>query len=500
MNIFLHGHDYRYAVEQLLLTLYPDERPVYPPGPAGDNSVSVTLRRGERFAVATCVLRRQGTARGQARIALGKLTDPSQARRLEQRIVKAAFYRAALALGREKPVWGCLTGVRPAKFFTGLTERDGLSAPQAERALVRDFDVDPARARLCARAAAAAETVRAVLGPRDVCLYIGIPYCPTRCAYCSFVSVDAPRLLKTIPAYLDALGRELDAVARTVEEAGLRIISVYVGGGTPTTLSPAELDRLLGTVRRLFDLTACREFTVEAGRPDTVTAEKLAVLRAHAVDRVSVNPQTMSDAVLAAIGRRHTAEQVREAAAMVRNAGGFAMNMDLIAGLPGDTPETFAATLREVLGMGPENVTVHTLALKKGSRFLTEGAAFPAAGAVGAMLDRASEALAGAGYAPYYLYRQKFMSGSFENVGWTRPGFENLYNICIMEELCPILAAGAGGATKLVAPGGVVRRIMDPKYPREYLDHIDAICAAKAGIPAFFPARGEETTHALLLD
>lgn len=500
MNIFLHGHDYRYAVEQLLLTLYPNERPVYPTEPTRENSVTVTLHRGERFAVATCILRRRGFARGQARIGLGKLSDPSQARRLEQRIVKTAFYRAALALGQEKPAWGCLTGVRPAKFFTGLVDRDGLTPAQAERALIRDFDVDPVRARLCARAAAAADTVSAALGAQDVCLYIGIPYCPTRCAYCSFVSVDAPRLLKTIPAYLDAIDQELGAVARAVEAAQLRVVSIYVGGGTPTTLSAAELDRLLGTVRRLFDLTGCREFTVEAGRPDTVTAEKLAVLRAHGVGRVSVNPQTMSDEVLAAIGRRHTAQQVREAVAMVNAAGGFALNMDLIAGLPGDTPSTFATTFREVLDMDPENITIHTLALKKGSKFLTEGAALPGAKSVGIMLDLASDGLAGAGYAPYYLYRQKFMSGSFENVGWTRPGFENLYNICIMEELCSILAAGAGGSTKLVAPGGVVRRIMNPKYPCEYLDHIDAICAAKAGILAFFPARREETTHGLLSD
>jgi len=486
MDIRLIGHDYKYAVEQMLLTLYPDDRPVYSDR-AGEEGVVVSLRRGDRFTTAVCRLRRDGaSARGRAQFATAGAGNPSDTVRLEQRIVKLAFYRAALALGHEKPVWGSLTGVRPAKFLAGLTERDGLTPAQAKRALVREHGVDPDRAELCAQAAAAAEKVRASLTGEDVCLYVGIPYCPTRCAYCSFVSVDAPKLLRTIPAYLDALEREMAAAARAVRDSGRRVIAVYVGGGTPTTLSAPELDRLLGKIRELFDLGACREFTVEAGRPDTVTEDKLSVLRTHGVDRVSVNPQTMSDAVLSAIGRHHTVRQVYEAVEMVRRVGGLGLNMDLIAGLPGDTPDRFARTVKSVLALGPENITVHTLALKKGSRFLTEGADLPDGAAVGQMLLCARERLSESGYAPYYLYRQKFMSGSFENVGWTLPGFENVYNICIMEELCPILAVGAGGSTKLTAPGGVVKRIMAHKYPKEYMEHVEEICAAKESIVSFF--------------
>ena len=487
MDIFLRGHDYRYAVEQMLLTLYPDERPVYPDAPGGADCVEVSLRHGKRYTVAACRLTRGGKiARAQARFALDRAAEHVDAVRLEQRIVKLSFYRAALALGHEKPVWGSLTGVRPAKFFVNLMERDGLSFAGAQRALTSEHGVDPDRAALCARAAEAALSARSSLSPEDICLYIGIPYCPTRCAYCSFVSVDAPKLLKTIPDYLDALDREIDAVAKAVEKSSLRVISVYVGGGTPTTLSAPELDRLLRKLRTAFDLGRCREFTVEAGRPDTVTEEKLAVLASRGVDRVSVNPQTMSDDVLRAIGRHHTAAQVVDTVDMVRRAGSFVLNMDLIAGLPGDTPEGFERTLDSVLALGPENVTVHTLALKKGSKFLTERAALPGGGAVGSMLDTARKSLGAAGYLPYYLYRQKYMSGSFENVGWTKPGFENLYNICIMEELCPILAMGAGGSTKLVAPGGIVRRLTAPKYPKEYMERIDDTCAAKAQIGAFF--------------
>ena len=488
MNVYLYGHDYKYAVEQMLLTLYPEERPVYPAAPCPGDGVAVALRRGERYVTASCRLTREGcTARGTARLSLAKLGEGEDAVRLEQRLVKSAFYRAALAHGHEKPVWGCLTGVRPAKFLAGLVRRDGLTPAGAERALIREFGVEPERAAVCAAAAAAVARAEATLAPEDVCLYIGIPYCPTRCAYCSFVSVDAPKLLATIPAYLDALEREMAAAAETVRLSGRRIAAVYVGGGTPTTLSAAQLEWLLRRTKELFDLSACREFTVEAGRPDTVTEEKLAVLAGHGVDRVSVNPQTISDEVLRAIGRHHTAAEVRTAVAMVKKTGGLAFNMDLIAGLPGDTPETFAATMEEVIAFAPENITVHTLAMKKGSRFLTEGdVALPDGAAVGEMLSLAREKLTAAGYGPYYIYRQKFMSGSFENVGWTKPGFENLYNICIMEELRGILAVGAGGSTKLVAPGGVVRRLMAPKYPREYMERIGDTCAAKAEIVRFY--------------
>ena len=224
-----------------------------------------------------------------------------------------------------------------------------------------------------------------------------------------------------------------------------------------------------------------------------MTEEKIAVLVSHGVNRVCVNPQTMSDAVLEEIGRHHTAAQVREAVAMVKKFPQLAFNMDLIAGLPGDTPESFSDTVREVIALGAENITVHTLALKKGSRFLTEGTALPDGKAVGEMLGDAREKLEAAGYAPYYLYRQKFMSGSFENVGWTKPGYENLYNICIMEELCGILAVGAGGSTKLTAPGGVVKRLMAPKYPREYMDRIARTCAEKDEIVRFYNSEPKGT-------
>ncbi len=314
-----------------------------------------------------------------------------------------------------------------------------------------------------------------------------MPFCPTRCAYCSFVSQSVEKSMGLIEPFVSALEREIEAAAAAVGEAGLRPVSLYFGGGTPTTLSAAQLERVLSKLESCFELGALREFTVEAGRPDTITEEKLRVLRDHGVDRVSVNPQTMSDAVLDAIGRRHTAADVVSALETVRSVGGFAVNMDLIAGLPKDSYDGFADTLRRVLALAPENVTVHTLSLKRGSRITLEGAALPGAEEVGGMLALASRELRAAGWSPYYLYRQKFMSGGFENVGWSKEGFVNLYNICMMEELCSVVAMGGGGSTKLVRrDGGRNIRFIEPKYPQEYISGIDGVCAGKSRIASFY--------------
>jgi oxygen-independent coproporphyrinogen-3 oxidase len=290
-----------------------------------------------------------------------------------------------------------------------------------------------------------------------------------------------------IAPFLEALDREIDAVAEQVRQTGLRVVSLYMGGGTPTTLTSAQLDSLLTKLETAFDLSGLRECTVEAGRPDTITMEKLAVLRCHGTDRVSVNPQTMSDAVLEAIGRRHSAEDIRKALRQVRETGGFAVNMDLIAGLPTDSVEGFSRTVDAVLELEPENITVHTLSIKRGARLHFGEESLPTDGEVKAMLDYAEAGLRADGYSPYYLYRQKNMSGGVENTGWTKPGRENLYNICIMEELCSILALGAGGSTKLVRrDGGKNERFVAPKYPAEYIADIDRICRDKDKISRFY--------------
>ena len=487
MKLYLKGHDYKYAAEQMLLTLFPGERPSYPDRPAGEgeDSLTLSLSLGARWATARAVLTRDG--RRWTAAARAPVPAPDAGRverdRVLQRVVKNAFYRAGVqALGREPP-WGGLTGVRPVKLPTRALEQ-GATRRQADRLLRDLYRVSAPRRALALDCAQATLAAKRTLAPEDVSLYVGIPFCPTRCAYCSFVSAGVGRTFSLMEPYVDALCREIAAAGAAVRRGGRRIKSVYIGGGTPTTLSPALLDRLMGALEGAFDLSACAEYTVEAGRPDTITAEKLSVLRERGCTRVSVNPQSMDDRVLAAIGRAHSAADILQAWDLVRRAGFPYANMDLIAGLPTDTPEGFRASLDQVLSLGPENVTVHTLALKKGSRLtLEKNGALPAPEQVSAMLDYAWGALRAAGYAPYYLYRQKYMSGGFENVGWCRPGAESLYNICMMEELHTILSLGSGGVTKVIDPraGSLVRQA-NPKYPKEYIETLDPILQAKENL------------------
>ena len=494
MKLWFIGHDCKYAAEQMLLTLFPTERPEYPDTPPAPGEAALTLsfqvEGGRARARAELWLdgrQQEGTADAPA----AELhTDPLAEQRVKQRLLKLAFYRAARAAGVPRPPWGALTGVRPVKLPARVLLRGG-SEEEADRQLAEVYDVTPLRRKLALSCAAYSVAARERLQGGPVSLYVGIPFCPTRCAYCSFISADVKRALRQVEPYLDALLREADALGEALRQTGRPIATVYIGGGTPTTLTAGQLERLLTGLEERLDLSGCAEFTVEAGRPDTITAEKLAVLRAHGVDRVSVNPQTLSDRVLAAMGRAHTARQAREAYELARRAGFPHINMDLIAGLPQDSPEGFRATLEEVLSLAPANITVHTLALKRGSALLSGAhpAELPDGAAVADMLDYAWQALEGAGYEPYYLYRQKYMSGSFENVGWCRPGSESLYNIAMMEELHPVLALGAGGVTKLVdGASGYIERLSAPKYPYDYLERLPGVLAEKEAVAAFLRA------------
>ena len=490
MILTLIGHDYRYAAEQILLTMFPEERPVYSDaGPEpGVLSAESSLKKNRCYAtVVTRLTASDGERfRGLARVRTDRLTDRLVTDRLLQKCVRLSFFRAASSMTGRKPVWGALTGIRPGKLVTSMLE-EGKTERQALQTMIREQYVSPERASLCLDTARASLAVRDALRPGDVCLYVGIPFCPTRCAYCSFVSNSVERSMHLVGPFLEALGHEISHDAELAAGLGLRIVSVYFGGGTPTTLSAEQLDLLLGRLSDRFDLSAVREYTVEAGRPDTITPEKLAVLRRHGVTRVSVNPQSMRDDVLTAIGRRHTAQEIEDAVAMVRAAGFPSLNMDLIAGLPSDTPDGFRYSLDRTLSLGPENITVHTLSLKKGTRITLEETPLPDGNAVGQMLDHANAVLRGAGYGPYYLYRQKYMSGGFENVGWSLPGHESLYNVCIMEELCTILSLGGGGSTKLVdTASGRIERVFNPKYPKEYIDNLARTFEKKQRIGSFY--------------
>ena len=491
MKLYLTGHDYKYACEQIMLTMFPGQRPLYPEERAaeGEDQAHITLFRGEQWATGRTALTWEGkSAVGSCRVKTAGITGQVELDRALQKALKLSFYRAAVQVLGKEPPWGALTGVRPVKIPTKALLR-GETPAQAEAVLRDTYHVTPVRRRLAMDCAQASLAALDSLKEDEISLYVGIPFCPTRCAYCSFVSADVGKALKLLPPYLETLFREVEAAGDLLKRQGLYVRTVYIGGGTPTTLSAPQLDRLMGELADAIDLSACTEYTVEAGRPDTITREKLEVLFRRGCGRVSVNPQTMQDHVLTAMGRAHRAEDIRRAYALARDSGIPCVNMDLIAGLPADSVDGFRSSLNQVLAMEPENITVHTLAMKKGSRLMEEGANVPSDDDVAAMLEYAWSALRTAGQIPYYLYRQKYMSGSFENVGWCLPGTESLYNICMMEELHTIVSLGGGGVTKLVNPAtGYIERIANPKYPKEYLEKIDAVCAGKERVARFHGA------------
>ena len=485
MKLVFQGHDERYVVEQGMLNLFPGEKPVYEPiGPEDDTWAVVTLEEDTRCHV-TVELSWQGKAIPYT-VSVPLEGNEFQREGQRRRAIGRCFFLAAQAVTGRTPPWGMLTGVRPVKLPT-RSLLAGASPEQARKEMEELYYVSPRRSALAVDCAQASAAVDRDLRDDQVSVYIGIPFCPTRCAYCSFVSADVGRTLKLVEPYLDALLRELAVTGESLRRAGKTVHSLYVGGGTPTTLSASQLTRLLEAVRRDLPVEGCVEYTVEAGRPDTIDRDKLMALREAGIGRISINPQTLEDEVLRAIGRRHSAQDILDAYALAREVGFDSINMDLIAGLPRDSFEGFCRSLNGVLALEPENVTVHTLALKKGSGLMNRPELLPSGEETARMVEYSLELLGGKGYRPYYLYRQKYMSGSLENVGWCLSGQESIYNIIMMEELQTVVSIGGGGVTKLVdrAAGTIVRQ-PNPKYPHDYLAALDRVLAQKEELAAHF--------------
>ena len=388
----------------------------------------------------------------------------------------------------QTPPWGMMTGVRPVRIIHDLRAM-GATEAEIEDRFLGHFACTPEKFALAREIADQQRPVLENADPMDCSVYAGIPFCPTRCSYCSFVSrtVGDKATRALVQPYVDKLCEELTAIRRTADRCGLRIRTFYIGGGTPTSLSAAQLEQLMGHIARTFDLASLEEYTVEAGRPDCTDAEKLRIIKQYGATRISINPQTFSDEVLRNIGRRHTAQDILDCFAQARAAGHENINMDLIAGLPGDTVDGFTHSLKQAIALNPENITVHTLTLKRASNLVVEHRA-AAYDDVAAMLAQ-GDLLWQAGYRPYYLYRQKGTLQNLENIGWAKPGKECLYNIYIMEEVHTILSAGAAGSTKLVIPGkrhGKIERIFNFKYPTEYIDRFDEVLARKRGVEEFY--------------
>ncbi len=408
-----------------------------------------------------------------------------QIRRARKRQVKMALYELLKQITGMQPPWGALTGIRPTRLlYEGLDM--GLSLPEARARLKTEFDVSEDRARLLCDIADMQRGVRSVPdGMFD--LYIGIPFCRTRCSYCSFSSGEIGRNGKLVAPYTQALLHEIEASAQLIREANLRVRAAYIGGGTPTAIPCGNLEAILAAAQREFPDAV--EWTVEAGRPDTIDREKLIMLRAHDVGRISVNPQTFNDETLARIGRMHTGEDTVRAYMLARELGFDDINMDLIAALPGETPEIFADTVRRVIELAPESVTVHSLAIKRSSKLHEQlhvsGAGHTQVSSEGAaeMIAFARRSLMDAGWRPYYLYRQKYMAGNLENVGYARPGKACLYNIGNMEETAPVLALGAGGITKWLFDRDLrIERAANLKNIEEYINRIDEMVERKRAL------------------
>ncbi len=384
-----------------------------------------------------------------------------------------------------RPKWGVLTGIRPVKLAMQMHD-EGLSEGEIRKKLSTERLVSDEKLDLLLTTMEHELEIRASSRPNSVSLYISIPFCPSRCSYCTFTSHSVEKAAKLIPQYVELLCGELKDIAVLIDEIGLHLETVYMGGGTPTVLTAKQLDRVLSTVNESFDMTGVRELTVEAGRPDTITAEKLAVLKKNGVGRISINPQTMDDEVLAAIGRKHTAEDIKTAFAMAKTFDFDSINMDLISGLPGDNMEKFRKTIAEVIALNPDNITLHTLTVKHGANLAPMAQSVFAATA-DAMNEYAYGEFAKAGYFPYYLYRQKGTVDNLENVGFCKPGKEGIYNIFIMDETHTILSAGAGGVTKLKAPyDKKIERIFNFKYPYEYIERFELMNERKEQVRNFY--------------
>ncbi len=382
--------------------------------------------------------------------------------------------------------WGSLSGIRPVKRVVQMKEK-GMTDSEIAKALTEQFSVSQEKINL-AIDIADREIKVFPKPPKNSCsLYLDIPFCPSKCIYCSFASMGVDQMKHFVEPYLEAMFTEIDETAKIVRELGFRVDTVYIGGGTPTTLSAEDLDRLLYKISQKFDLKDLKEFTVEAGRPDTITASKLAAMRRNGVDRISVNPQSMNEKTLKVIGRKHSPEQIASAMELVRKYDFCAVNMDVIAGLPEETEEEFSDSLIKVAAFEPENITVHTMCIKRAARLTTEEQNVELSEdlAVQNMVRFAHSLLKEKDYYPYYLYRQKKTLGNQENTGFCRDGFEGYYNVYMMEELQTVISMGVGGVTKLVKDDRI-ERIFNIKDVREYIRRLDELIKRKQFLYEFF--------------
>lgn len=477
MNLYVKNHNFHFELENLTRLFFPNEKITVIRDFSEPQPPYIYTEVSDKITISVNI-----GSFNKSETAVKKLTDD------DNELVSAQLLYKLLCdfTGLTQP-WGILTGVRPVKLLRRLAEES--SEEQAVKKFEKDFFVSNEKIALSRETEHNERKILELSKPESFSLYVGIPFCPSRCSYCSFVMASIERAEKLIEPYTKLLCEEIKRTAEIANKLGLRLETVYFGGGTPTTLSAEQLDTVLGTVNKSFDMSTCREFTVEAGRPDTIDIAKLFALKENKVDRISINPQTVNDEVLKTIGRKHTAQQFFDAFELARKCGFDNINTDLIAGLPTDTPESFKNSLDSIVRLNAECITVHTLCMKRASRLTTEGVTLDLQQARDAreMLAYTQNILGQNEYIPYYMYRQSRMVGNLENVGWSKKSFESLYNVYVMDETHTILACGSGGVTKLKRNNpDYLERIFNFKYPYEYIDRFDELIKRKSGIMQFY--------------
>lgn len=477
MNLYVKNHNFHFELENLTRLFFPNEKITVIRDFSEPQPPYIYTEVSDEITISVNI-----GSFNKSETAVKKLTDD------DNELVSAQLLYKLLCdfTGLTQP-WGILTGVRPVKLLRRLAEES--NEEQAVKKFENDFFVSNEKIALSRETEHNERKILELSKPESFSLYVGIPFCPSRCSYCSFVMASIERAEKLIEPYTKLLCEEIKRTAEIANKLGLRLETVYFGGGTPTTLSAEQLDTVLRTVNNSFDMSTCREFTVEAGRPDTIDIAKLFALKENKVDRISINPQTVNDEVLKTIGRKHTAQQFFDAFELARKCGFDNINTDLIAGLPTDTPESFKNSLDSIVRLNAECITVHTLCMKRASRLTTEGVTLDLQQARDAreMLAYTQNILGQNEYIPYYMYRQSRMVGNLENVGWSKKGFESLYNVFVMDETHTILACGSGGVTKLKRNNpDYLERIFNFKYPYEYIDRFDELIQRKSRIMQFY--------------
>ena len=486
MNLVIINHDYHYELENLLRLFFPNEKIEVTNEKNGDERFVLTeIQKDENGATVSITLCFGEILFEKEQFSFSKkLADETEESFLERKTAQLLFKLLQKATGYTPP-WGILTGVRPAKLMTNLSSSWG--EERAKEYFSKELFVSDEKISLASSVAKKEQPIIEKSEKNSFSLYVSIPFCPTRCSYCSFVSHSNESAKKLMPDYVKLLCKEIEETGKIAKKLSLKLESVYIGGGTPTALTAEFLKDVTDAIGKNFNITENCEYTIEAGRPDSVTDEKLEVIKKSGAKRISINPQTFSDSVLEAIGRKHTSAMTEDAMFKAREHGFKNINMDLIAGLPTDNFESFKNTLSKTLSFEPENVTVHTLALKRSSTLVTEEKEKGSAAEAQKMLSFAFKTLTENGYEPYYMYRQSKCLGNLENVGWAKRGYECRYNVYMMEECHTVLACGAGAVTKLRSPNsGVIERIFNFKYPYEYINRFDELLDRKKRIEEFY--------------